>query len=153
MIQPRDAPVEQAQQPRSMPAPSGANPPPAAAGALKRDALYDPSRPVSRIARDLEPYLHVLLSAFSPTGIVLFGSYAYGEPTEHSDVDLLIVKPLTRTPIEEAIAIRRAWREVRRRGRPLPFDLVVESPEWHRERLAGGAGFYHEINARGLALR
>ena len=107
---------------------------------------------MSRIARDLEPYLHVLLSVFSPERVVLFGSFAYGEPTEHSDVDLLIVKPLTRTPVEEAIAIRRAWREVRRSGRSLPFDLVVESPERHRERLAGGTGFYQEINARGLVL-
>lgn len=130
----------------------GSSPPPAGSDRLKREALYDPSRPVSRIARDLEPYLQVLLTAFAPEQVVLFGSYAYGEPSEHSDVDLLIVKPLHRTPIEEAVAIRRAWREVRRLGRPMPFDLVVESPERHRERLAGGAGFYNEINARGLAL-
>ena len=122
------------------------------AGGLRRDVLYDPSRPVSRIARDLEPYLQVLVSEFSPEQVVLFGSYAYGQPSEHSDVDLLIVKPLAGTPTAEAIAIRRAWREVRRRGRPLPFDLVVESPEAHRDRLAAGAGFYDEINARGLAL-
>jgi predicted nucleotidyltransferase len=123
-----------------------------AAGTLKREALHDPSRPVSRIARDLEPYLEVLVREFSPEQLVLFGSYAYGEPTEHSDVDLLIVKPLTRPPVEEASAIRRAWRDVRRNGRPLPFDLVVESPARHRERLASSAGFYREINGRGLAL-
>lgn len=119
---------------------------------LRREVLHDVSRPVSRIAHDLEPYLDVLVSEFSPEQLVLFGSYAYGEPTEHSDVDLLIVKPLTRTPIEEASAIRRAWRGVRRQGRPLPFDLLVESPARHRERLASNAGFYGEINRRGLAL-
>jgi predicted nucleotidyltransferase len=119
---------------------------------LNQAALHDPARPVHRIASDLEPYLQVLVREFAPERVVLFGSYAYGEPNEHSDIDLLIVKPLHRAPVEEAVAIRRAWRETRRRGRPLPFDLVVESPERHRERLAAGAGFYDEINARGLVL-
>ncbi|MBM3854870.1 MAG: nucleotidyltransferase domain-containing protein [Verrucomicrobia bacterium] len=132
-----------------LPAPAGVTRPD---GGLRREALYDPGRPVSRIARDLEPYLQVLVREFAPERVVLFGSYAYGEPNEHSDIDLLIVKPLADTPTAEAIAIRRAWREVRRRGRPMPFDLVVESPEGHRERLAGGTGFYDEINSRGLAL-
>ena len=30
---------------------------------------------------------------FRPERIILFGSYAYGTPTEHSDVDLLVVMP------------------------------------------------------------
>lgn len=32
-----------------------------------------------------------LVKAYSPTAIYLFGSYAWGTPTEDSDLDLLIV--------------------------------------------------------------
>jgi predicted nucleotidyltransferase len=32
-----------------------------------------------------------LVIALNPEQIILFGSYAYGEPTEDSDVDLLVI--------------------------------------------------------------
>jgi predicted nucleotidyltransferase len=41
---------------------------------------------------------------FRPRKIILFGSYAYGRPTEDSDVDLLV-----RTPAN--IAKRLRWRD------------------------------------------
>jgi predicted nucleotidyltransferase len=119
---------------------------------VNRQALWDPSRPVSRIAAALEPYLNILVRDFAPQRVILFGSYAYGQPTEHSDVDLLVVKPLQQHAVAESVAIRRAWREARRRGQPLPVDLIVESPEGHCRRLAEAAGFYDEINRRGLRL-
>ena len=52
---------------------------------LNRENLRDPSRPVSRIAAALEPYLEILIEQFTPDQVILFGSYAYGQPTEHSD--------------------------------------------------------------------
>jgi predicted nucleotidyltransferase len=93
-----------------------------------------------------------LVRRFQPEQIVLFGSYAYGEPTLHSDVDLLIVKPLLDGPVREAVAIRRAWREIRTTAGSLPFDLLLESPEGHLRRLSTAAGFYDEIIRRGLRL-
>lgn len=123
-----------------------------AKGPLNRQLLRDPARPVSRIASALEPYLDVLVERFAPERVILFGSYAYGRPNEHSDVDLLVVMPLQQSAVREAVAIRRAWREVALRGSPLPFDLIVESPEGHARRLSQAAGFYDEINCRGLVL-
>ena len=38
----------------------------------------------NKIVRELKP--------FSIQKIILFGSYAYGEPTEDSDLDLLIIE-------------------------------------------------------------
>lgn len=32
-----------------------------------------------------------LQDAFSPVAIYLFGSYAYGQPGQHSDIDLLVI--------------------------------------------------------------
>jgi len=119
---------------------------------LYEEVLRDPRYPVHEIADELEPYLGVLLEKFQPQLVILFGSYAYGKPTEHSDVDLLIIKPLEQSPVREAISIRKAWRPVRAAVGPLPFDLIVTSPEDHQRRLSRAAGFYDEIVERGLRV-
>jgi len=51
----------------------------------------------------LEQIIKRLEKAFDPERIILFGSYAYGEPTKGSDIDLLIVVPESNEP-----AYRRA---------------------------------------------
>jgi predicted nucleotidyltransferase len=122
------------------------------APALREDVLRDPRYPVSRIADDLLPYLYVLVKEHCPTTVILFGSYAYGEPGPDSDVDLLVVKELTESPCREATRIRRSWRPVRRHGAILGVDLLVECPTGHAERLRAGGAYYDEINSRGLRL-
>src|SRR5437016_2020805 len=119
---------------------------------LHEEVLRDPRYPVHEIADQLEPYLLVLLEKFQPQQVIIFGSHAYGKPTEHSDVDLLIIKPLEQSPVREAISIRKAWRPVRASVGPLPFDLIVTSPEDHEHRLSHSAGFYEEIVERGLRI-
>jgi hypothetical protein len=120
--------------------------------ALNEKILRDHRYPVHKIANQLAPYLLVLLEKFRPQQVILFGSYAYGDPNEHSDVDLLIIKPLEQSPVREAISMRKAWRPVRARVGSLPFDLIVTSPEDHNHRLSNSAGFYEEIVQRGLRL-
>jgi hypothetical protein len=119
---------------------------------LHEEILRDPNYPVHKIANQLVPYLRVLLENFHPEQVILFGSYAYGDPNEHSDVDLLIIKPLKQSPVREAISMRKAWRPVRATVGPLPFDLIVTSPEDHQHRLSHSAGFYEEIVQRGLRV-
>ena len=119
---------------------------------IREDVLYDQCYPVHRIADKLVPYLRVLVERFHPEQVILFGSYAYGQPDEHSDVDLLIIKELGQSPVREAISIRKAWRPVRASVGSFPFDLLVVSPEDHKRRLAHSAGFYDEIVHRGIQL-
>lgn len=119
---------------------------------LHEEILRDPNYPVHKIANQLVPYLRVLLEKFHPEQVILFGSYAYGDPNEDSDVDLLIVKPLKQSPVREAISMRKAWRPVRATVGPLPFDLIVTSPEDHQHRQSHSAGFYEEIVQRGLRV-
>lgn len=38
-------------------------------------------------------YIDILNQEISLKGVLLFGSFAYGEPTKHSDVDLAIISP------------------------------------------------------------
>lgn len=49
-------------------------------------------RQVGKIDKTLVRLTERLVAAYNPEKVVLFGSYAYGKPTEESDIDLLIVK-------------------------------------------------------------
>ena len=119
---------------------------------IREDVLGDPRYPVHSIANKLRPYLSVLVEKFHPQQVILFGSYAYGKPDHDSDVDLLVVMEMTIPPLQEAIAIRKAWRAARRAGESLPFDMVLESPEGHETRVQEANGFYDTISSRGLRL-
>ena len=48
-----------------------------------------PNIPIAAIRR----YALQIAEKFDPEKIILFGSYAYGEPHEWSDVDILVVMP------------------------------------------------------------
>ena len=65
---------------------------------------------------------------FRPEKIILFGSYAWGEPSRDSDVDLLIIKETKNT--------RETAREIDGSifPRPFPIDLIVYRPDQVRER-------------------
>ncbi len=83
---------------------------------------------------------------FRPERIVLFGSYARGDPDEDSDVDLLVIMPF------EGKGARRAA-EIRWRTRPgFPIDLVVRTPETVRERIELGDFFLRDAVTEGKVL-
>jgi predicted nucleotidyltransferase len=44
------------------------------------------------VKRILSEVVEKLKSEYKPLRIILFGSYAFGNPTEDSDIDLLILK-------------------------------------------------------------
>ena len=119
---------------------------------IREEVLRDSRYPVHKIADQLLPYLRVLVEQFHPEQVILFGSYAYGQPNEHSDLDLLIIKDLKDAPVRESSAIRKAWRPIRWSGNSLPFDLLVLDQEGHRKRLQSAAGFYDTVVERGLVL-
>ena len=59
-----------------------------------------------------------------PERIVLFGSYASGQATEDSDVDLLVVAETALPPPERYGAVRRLAADF-----PAAFDIIVKTPE------------------------
>lgn len=119
---------------------------------IKENILRDSRYPVHGIADKLIPYLKLLVEKFNPDQIVLFGSYAYGNPTKDSDVDLLIVKKTEKSPREEATAIRKAFRPLRHSVGNLAFDIMVRDPEDLRERIAKGGAFHSAIIRNGIRL-
>ena len=92
------------------------------------------------------------LSELNPYLVVLFGSYAYGNPTADSDVDLLVVKKTDKSPREEATAIRKAFQPLRHSVANLAFDIMVRDPRDLRERIAKGGAFHSAIIRNGIRL-
>jgi len=89
----------------------------------------------SRIARE-----------FNPHRIILFGSHAYGQPGEDSDVDILVVLPFKGRSVRKAI-------EIRNRVNPeIPVDLIVRTPEEVADRVAKNDWFMREIVEKGRTL-
>ena len=113
-------------------------------------ALRDRRLPVHKIADQLEPYLRVIVEMFHPEKIILFGSQAYGQPDEDSDVDLLIVRRDIRSEKESNVEIRRALWGVR--AAPLSFTLLSRTPEELDQQQAERAPILCEILARGVQV-
>src|SRR5437762_12725126 len=93
----------------------------------------------TRVIRD---FARRIAERFDPEKIILFGSYAYGEPHEDSDVDLLVIMP-ARNQMDQAVRIRLTIPV------SFPLDLLVRTPETLRWRLAEGDSFLREIVTRG----
>lgn len=119
---------------------------------IRENLLRDPRYPVHRIADKLLPYLRVLIDQFHPDHVILFGSYAYGEPDEHSDVDLLVVKEIKQSRLRDAVEIQRAWFPLLLSSSRLDVQLLLESLDRHARRLASNEPYYCEIVSRGLPM-
>lgn len=113
-------------------------------------ALHDPQYPVSRVAGLLEPYLRAIVERVHPVKVILFGSYAYGQPSEHSDFDLLVVRRGMASSKESNLEMRRAiWDVV---APPASFTFLSQSPEGLTEKLRTGSFIYREIMAKGVEV-
>lgn len=67
-----------------------------------------------------EKIVNRIVAVEKPLKIILFGSYAYGNPTKDSDLDLLIVKKHFNSSIEEKRKIRKVLKDI-----DMPKDLLV----------------------------
>lgn len=83
---------------------------------------------------------------FQPERIILFGSYAYGTPSEDSDVDLLVILPFKDKPVRKALEI------LQKTNPKIPLDLLVRTPEQVRKRLDNQDWFMREIMEKGRML-
>jgi len=87
-----------------------------------------------------------IVKQFCPEKVILFGSYAYGVPTEDSDVDLLVVMEAEGNPLHAAARISAAI------DHPFPLDILVFEPLQLRASLERGAVFATEVASRGMVL-
>ena len=90
-----------------------------------------------------------ILKEYQPKMVILFGSYAYGEPTEDSDVDLLIIKDTEKRPIDRWIEVKRLLRDI---APTLPVSPLVYTSKEIEERTAIKDFFIEEILEKGEVL-
>lgn len=65
-----------------------------------------------------------IVKGFDPEQIILFGSHAKGTAGLDSDVDLLIIMPVSGSKREKQIEIGVALHDIR-----IPMDIIVATPE------------------------
>jgi len=98
---------------------------------------------------DLERLLQKLISGYQPEKVILFGSYAYGNPTSDSDLDLFSIKETAQTPFLRRVEVRNVCYDLQRRTPIQP--LVVTPKEW-RDRIEMGDPFFLEIIKKGKTI-
>lgn len=94
----------------------------------------------------MQAFSQQIVEKFQPERIILLGSYAYGQPTEDSDVDLLVILPFEDLPVYKAIEIRRQIKP------PFPLDLMARTAEQIQQRLDIGDFFIQDIIQKGRVL-
>ena len=87
-----------------------------------------------------------IVERFDPQRIILFGSYAYGQPGPASDVDVLVIMETPLKETEQAVRICQAI------DYHFGLDLIVRRPETVVHRLALGDFFLAEVLERGKVL-
>ena len=95
---------------------------------------------------DIQKVVEQIVRQFHPEKVILFGSYAYGEPTADSDVDLLVVMQTRDNTLHTAANIAAAI------DHPFPLVIVVWRPRQLEESLARKGGFATEVTTRGETL-
>lgn len=89
-----------------------------------------------------------LVEEFKPEQVWLFGSYAWGEPTEDSDLDLMVVVPeSSERPLKR---MQRAQRCLR--GVQLARDVLVSTAEAARRYSAVPSSLTYKIFHEGVKL-
>ena len=96
---------------------------------------------------DIQATCDDIVREFAPLQVILFGSYAYGTPTEDSDVDLLVVMNIPATDTSHQAA--EIWRRIPSRFR---MDVLVRSPKEIAYRVAYNDWFLREILEKGDVL-
>jgi len=86
---------------------------------------------------------------YNPQKIILFGSYARGNPTEDSDIDLLIIKETNKRRDERFVDVKRIIYNPNIR---VPVSPIVYTPKELKRRLDMGDDFVNEILKRGVVL-
>ena len=105
------------------------------------------------MAKDIRPLLdevvEVLAADYQPERIILFGSYAYGEPDTSRDIDLLILK-------ETDKSFPKRWAEVCELVADIvgtiPFSPLVLTPAELEARRRKGDQFIEGILTEGQVL-
>lgn len=84
---------------------------------------------------------------YQPEKIILFGSWAWGEPGPDSDVDLFIIKKTDKRRLERGVEVERIlW------GSGIPIDALIYTPQEVENRLRLEDFFFEDVVKNGKIL-
>jgi len=108
-----------------------------------------------KLSDELETRIRDALAPLHPEKVILFGSYAWGQPTEDSDIDLYVVTaddflPATWREKREIVhAVSNRILDLRMR---YAIDLLVHTKPMHRKFVETDSSFARQIMQEGVRL-
>ena len=100
------------------------------------------------VSRTLPKAIGRIALELKPEKIILFGSYAYGNPTPDSDVDLLVIMKTRAKQIDRYLAVSNLLYP-----REFPVDIIVKTPkEIQSELKKKGNFFMREVLTKGKVV-
>jgi predicted nucleotidyltransferase len=101
------------------------------------------------VAKTLPPAIKRIVAELKPEKIILFGSYAYGQPTHDSDVDLLVImKTRKKRQVDRYLMVSGLLHP-----RQFPVDIIVHTPTEIKRALSIKNNFFiREIISNGKVL-
>jgi predicted nucleotidyltransferase len=95
---------------------------------------------------EIQQVVQQIVERFQPQQVILFGSYAHGQPTTDSDVDLLVIMETEEQPLHAAARISAAI------DHPFPLDILVFTPATFKASLERRGVFATEVATKGVVL-
>ncbi len=102
-----------------------------------------------KIEELLKEIVEKLKVEYKPIKIILYGSYAHGNPREDSDIDLLILKDTNEKRVERFVQVKSIIYNPKRK---IPISPLIFSPAELNERLKMEDDFIKEILNTGIIL-
>ena len=88
-------------------------------------------RSQQQVEKIIRQIVNRIVSQFHPERIILFGSHARGTAGPDSDLDILVVMPVTGSRRQTQLQIRNVLHDIR-----FPKDILVSDPkefEWRKD--------------------
>ena len=100
-----------------------------------------------RDLKEIKSQIIKRLRQLNPEKIILFGSYAYGNPTKDSDLDICVVQREYKSRWEEKAKIRELLKDIK-----MPKDILVPYLEEYEFYKTEYGSVYKDIEDRGVVL-
>ncbi|MDT3738138.1 MAG: nucleotidyltransferase domain-containing protein [Candidatus Kapabacteria bacterium] len=97
--------------------------------------------------QEIYDIVHKITTGYAPDKVILFGSYANGNPNENSDIDLLIIKDTDKSRPERTTLVRKLLF-----GSMIPIDLIVYTPDELEESKKDKYSFVHQLLNNSITL-
>ena len=99
------------------------------------------------ISQKISDIINRIVAEYAPEKIILFGSYANGNPSDNSDLDLFIIKESSLPRPDRSVNIRRMLAEEN-----IPMDIIVYTPEEVEKSKSNPYSFVNEVLSSGITL-